>query len=181
MKKIFWQLLDHQVLYGAMNPVRESTYKFLDKFLGEISHVFDDDFIHVGGDEVDLTCWWGHQRFRDRVLMCLDERAMNAEVKNWMKEEEISFTKDLINYFMTRLLRIVKKKKKRAIVWHEAFRYGLQVWLICIIAMTSSSDVGFRRQRCTSLGSNNSWSNCSSVNFEKYWRHHFVSMVFRSC
>jgi len=48
---------DHQVLYGAMNPVRESTYKFLDKFLGEISHVFDDDFIHVGGDEVDLTCW----------------------------------------------------------------------------------------------------------------------------
>jgi len=58
--------------------------------------------------------------------MCLDERAMNAEVKNWMKEEEISFTKDLINYFMTRLLRIVKKKKKRAIVWHEAFRYGLQ-------------------------------------------------------
>ena len=35
----------------AMDPTRESTYQFLDKFLGEMTALFPDAYFHIGGDE----------------------------------------------------------------------------------------------------------------------------------
>ncbi len=34
----------------TMDPTRESTYKFLDKFVGEMAHLFPDAYFHIGGD-----------------------------------------------------------------------------------------------------------------------------------
>ncbi len=43
--------------YGPMNPIKQSVYDFLSSFFGEIYSVFPDKFLHIGGDEVDLSCW----------------------------------------------------------------------------------------------------------------------------
>jgi hexosaminidase len=48
----------------AMDPTRESTYQFLDRFIGEMTALFPDAYFHIGGDECNGKEWDANSRIQ---------------------------------------------------------------------------------------------------------------------
>jgi hexosaminidase len=86
----------------VMDPTRESTYKFLDTFIGEMAAIFPDHFLHIGGDENNGVEWKANPRIQD-----------------FMREHNLKNTAALQSYFNQRLLKILEKHGKHMIGWDE--------------------------------------------------------------
>lgn len=89
--------------YGPVNPILNSTYQFMARFFAEVSAVFPDSNVHLGGDEVDFTCW-----------------KSNPEIQSFM--QMMGFGKDftkLESFYIQRLLDIVSSYGKEYVVWQE--------------------------------------------------------------
>ena len=86
----------------VMDPTRESTYKFLDTFVGEMAAIFPDHFFHIGGDENNGVEW-----------------KANPRIQSFMREHNLKDTAALQDYFNQRLLKIVEKHGKHMIGWDE--------------------------------------------------------------
>ena len=85
-----------------LDPTRESTYKFLEKFIGEMAKLFPDGYFHIGGDEVDGKQW-----------------DANPKIREFMKAHGMKNNQDLQAYFNQRLEKIVAKNHKTMVGWDE--------------------------------------------------------------
>jgi len=98
--------------YGVMNPsfdpTKEITYDFLDKFLGEMSTLFPDQFMHIGGDENNGEDWDN-----------------NSEIQSFMKDNNLKDNQALQNYFNQRVSKILEKYDKTMVGWDEILQPGL--------------------------------------------------------
>jgi hexosaminidase len=92
----------------AMDPTREQTYKFLDKFIGEMAALFPDAYFHVGGDEVNGKQW-----------------EANPKIQAFMHAHGIKSNDALQQYFMARVQKLVAKHHKIMIGWDEILAPGL--------------------------------------------------------
>jgi hexosaminidase len=86
----------------TLDPTRESTYQFLDAFLGEMTGLFPDAFFHIGGDEVTGKQWKN-----------------SARIRAFMRKEGFKTPDDLQAYFNRRLQKILAKHGKRMDGWDE--------------------------------------------------------------
>ena len=96
------------VFNPALNPILDSTYDFLDVFLGEMSTLFPDEYIHIGGDESNGEDWQS-----------------NPEIVRFMHEHHMQSTKDLQAYFNSRVEKILAKYHRRMVGWDEILQPGL--------------------------------------------------------
>ena len=99
---------EYGIFDPVMDPTRESTYVFLDKFIGEMATIFPDDYMHIGGDENNGVQWKN-----------------NPRIQRFMKAHDIHGTAGLQTYFNQRLLPILKKHGKHMVGWDEIFAPGL--------------------------------------------------------
>ena len=92
----------------AMDPTREDTYKFLDKFIGEMAAFFPDHYFHIGGDEVNGKEW-----------------EANPKIQEFKREHKLKDNQALQEYFTQRVEKIVSKHHKTMVGWDEILSPGM--------------------------------------------------------
>ena len=89
----------------AMDPTRESTYSFLDKFIGEMTALFPDAYFHIGGDECNGKEWDG-----------------NSRIQQYMHAHNLKDNAALQAYFTGRVQKLVTKRHKITVGWDEVLQ-----------------------------------------------------------
>ncbi|XP_049877836.1 beta-hexosaminidase subunit beta-like [Pectinophora gossypiella] len=92
---------------GPLQPLRARTYAVLRALLQEVRQRFPDTHLHVGGDEVDLSCW-----------------NSNPELQQYMREHNMSDPSQLHALFMRDTLPLLPADTT-PIVWQEVFDEGV--------------------------------------------------------
>uniref|UniRef100_A0A672J6J6 Beta-hexosaminidase n=1 Tax=Salarias fasciatus TaxID=181472 RepID=A0A672J6J6_SALFA len=96
---------------GPVNPALPSTYKFMWALLKEVTSVFPDSYIHLGGDEVNFSCW-----------------KSNPDIRTFM--QKMGFGTDfakLEGFYIENIVNITSALNKTSIVWQEVFDNHIQV------------------------------------------------------
>ena len=111
--------------WGVFNPVldptNEATYSLLEDFLGEMSALFPDGFIHIGGDENNGVQWNSSPR-----------------IQAFIREHGLKDNGGLHAYFNGRIAAILAKHGKRLVGWDEILHAGLPP--SCVIDSWRGSD-----------------------------------------
>lgn len=87
---------------AVIDPTKGATYKFLDKFIGEMAQLFPDVYFHIGGDEVNGKQW--------------DD---NPKIQAFIHAHGMKNDQDLQAYFNQRMEKILTKHHKVMVGWDE--------------------------------------------------------------
>ena len=93
----------------VLDPTADKTYEFLATFLGEMAGIFTEQWMFLGGDEVDSTCW-----------------DQNPTIAAWLRDHAMN-SSQLQQYFWRQLeARVLPGLNKTIGVWEAD---GLQISL----------------------------------------------------
>ena len=122
---------DYAVTTVNFDPTKESTYRFIDEFLGEMVQLFPDKDWHIGGDEVDGFSW-----------------DQSPHIQAFMKRNSLKDNAALQASFNQRVVEILQKHGRRMVGWDEILRPDLRKDIIVQSwqsseALASSAKMGF--------------------------------------
>jgi hexosaminidase len=86
----------------AMDPTRETTYEFLDRFIAEMAVLFPDEYLHIGGDEVNGKAWESSPR-----------------IQEFMRAHGMKKPEELQALFIKRVVALVIQHGKKPVGWDE--------------------------------------------------------------
>jgi hexosaminidase len=93
------------VLDAAMDPTKDSTYQFLNTFIGEMADLFPDRYFHIGGDECNGKEW-----------------NANPQIQAFMRQHGIANNAALQAYFTAKVQKIVAAHHKIMEGWDEVLQ-----------------------------------------------------------
>ncbi len=91
--------------WGGFDDVfcpKESTFRFLEHVLAEVTDLFPGPWVHIGGDEVSRKRW----------KAC-------REAQSVIEREGLADEQQLQSYFIERIGRFLRSKRRRLIGWDE--------------------------------------------------------------
>ena len=94
---------------AVMDPTKEEVYTFLDAFFEEMASLFPDQYVHIGGDEVDSEDWEN-----------------STAVQDFMAEKGIEDYHALQNHFNTRIRKLIEGHGKKVMGWDEILQEDFQ-------------------------------------------------------
>lgn len=92
----------------TLDPTNEKTYKLLEGFYAEMTALFPDKYMHIGGDENEGKQW-----------------DANPKIQAFKKEKGIKDNHELQTYFNKRILKFLQKGGKIMMGWDEIFQPDL--------------------------------------------------------
>jgi hexosaminidase len=92
----------------ALDPTREETYQFIQRFLGEMAGLFPDPYVHIGGDETVSPEW-----------------KTSPRIQAFMREHQLKDSAALQAYFNQRVLKILTGLHKHMVGWDEILNPAL--------------------------------------------------------
>ncbi len=92
----------------ALDPTREETYVFIEAFLREMTQIFPDRYVHIGGDETPAPDW-----------------KTNSRIMAFKAAHSLGDNDALQAYFNQRVLAILTKLDRRMVGWDEILNPGL--------------------------------------------------------
>ena len=93
---------------SAIDPTREETYEFIARFLQEMTTIFPDRYVHIGGDETPAPDW-----------------KTNPKILAFSKSHNLKDNDALQAYFNQRVLAILTRLNRRMVGWDEIFNPAL--------------------------------------------------------
>lgn len=87
---------------------KETTYEFIENILSEVSELFPSEYIHIGGDEVNIESW-------KECPLCQKEIRIHG-----LKNEH-----ELQSHFNRRIEKFLESKGKKLMGWDEIVQGGL--------------------------------------------------------
>lgn len=88
------------------DPTNPQVYSWLSTFLDEVTSVFTDSHLHMGGDEVAVSCW------------------VEKRIIQWMEANGVSNFHNLEQYFLTNVQQMALKNNKTIVNWEEVYTSG---------------------------------------------------------
>jgi hexosaminidase len=92
----------------ALDPTREETYRFIERFLTEMAGIFPDPYVHIGGDETESPEW-----------------KTDPKIQAFMREHQLKDSAALQAYFNQRVLKILTGLHKHMVGWDEILNPAL--------------------------------------------------------
>ena len=90
------------VFKPLLDPSNEQVYAFIDTLIGEVTTIFPDPWLHIGGDEVDATQW-----------------KESDHIQAFMREKGLKDEHALQAYFNQRVEKILEKHHRQMVGWDE--------------------------------------------------------------
>lgn len=87
-----------------LNVTNDEIYDILRDIYHEVAELFEDEFMHIGGDEVSKGCF---DEFKDYF-------------EEWRRKNNMTTHEEMINYFRLKLTPSIVETNKKMIVWQEA-------------------------------------------------------------
>ena len=91
----------------VLNPIETETYQVINGVLDQISDTTEDNYVHLGGDEVQYGCWTD-----------------DVSISQWMEDHNLD-TEQLGQIFYSTVQKHVQKMNKTALYWEDISSFNV--------------------------------------------------------